>query len=63
MSLPDQQGFFLFGPRGTGKTTLLRQALPRERTCFIGLLLPAEEDLFARHPEELQGLAELGLPG
>ena len=54
ISLPDREGFFLFGPRGTGKTTLLRQTLPAARTCFIDLLSPMEEDLFARHPEELE---------
>jgi ABC-type Mn2+/Zn2+ transport system ATPase subunit len=27
LELPDKQSFFLFGPRGTGKSTLLRAAV------------------------------------
>ena len=54
ISLPQAQGFFLFGPRGTGKTTLLHAALPVQQTVFIDLLDPQEEDLFARRPAELE---------
>lgn len=32
------QSFFLFGPRGTGKTTWLREHFPAERCVFIDLL-------------------------
>ena len=46
--------YFLFGARGTGKTTLLRYLYPSETSLFIDLLDPAEEDVFARDPNELE---------
>ena len=46
--------FFLFGPRGTGKTTLLKMLYPPEKTLFIDLLDPVEEDTFIKNPSELQ---------
>ncbi|MGH7481456.1 MAG: ATP-binding protein [Longimicrobiales bacterium] len=49
-----RQSFFLFGPRGTGKTTLLRQRLPE--ALFVNLLQPdVYRDLSAR-PERLSEL-------
>ena len=45
--------FFLFGPRGTGKTTLLKSIF-KEKVLFIDLLDPAEEDVFNRNPNELE---------
>lgn len=51
---PRRRSFFLFGPRGTGKTTLLGKAFSPARTLFIDLLDPAEEDLFNRRPSELE---------
>ena len=49
---PPRQSFFLFGPRGTGKTTWLRQAFPD--ALIIDLLLPdAVRELVAR-PERLR---------
>jgi predicted AAA+ superfamily ATPase len=51
---PPRQSFFLFGPRGTGKTTWLRQALPD--ALFLDLLQPdLARDLLAR-PERLRDL-------
>ena len=32
IQLPKDHSFFLFGPRGVGKTTLLRETLPKEIT-------------------------------
>lgn len=46
--------FFLFGPRGTGKSTLLRALWKPESTLYIDLLDPVEEDLFRRDPLELE---------
>lgn len=48
--------FFLFGARGTGKSTLLRETFPFEKALYINLLDPSEEDRFARNPNELQHL-------
>lgn len=46
--------YFLFGPRGTGKTTWVRARFQPEEALFIDLLDPAEEDLFLRSPGELE---------
>jgi predicted AAA+ superfamily ATPase len=55
-----EQSFFLFGPRGTGKTTLLRQRLPD--ALVINLLQPeVHRELLAR-PERLREIL-LGEPG
>ena len=51
--LSSNNSFFLFGPRGTGKTTLLKSIF-KEKALFIDLLDPAEEDVFNRNPNELE---------
>ena len=43
--------FFLFGPRGTGKSTWLRQHFPE--ALWIDLLDPREQRIFRAHPEHL----------
>ena len=40
--------YFLFGPRGTGKTTLVRALHSRDRPLFVDLLDPSEEDISSR---------------
>ncbi len=45
------QSFFLFGPRGTGKTTLLKKRFPN--TLLIQLLLPNIRRKFTSDPEYL----------
>lgn len=45
--------FFLFGARGTGKTTFLRHFFQDTPAIWINLLDPNEEDLFSRKPDEL----------
>jgi predicted AAA+ superfamily ATPase len=45
--------FFLFGARGTGKSTFLKEFFRAESTLWIDLLDPLQEDLFARNPGEL----------
>lgn len=45
--------FFLFGPRGTGKSTLLRGLFTSEKAKFIDLLDPFEEDRLSRDPAAL----------
>ena len=44
--------FFLFGPRGTGKTTWLRSLLPD--AVFVDLLKPEEYRRLAARPERLR---------
>jgi uncharacterized protein len=46
--------YFLFGPRGTGKTTLVKALFRPDEALFIDLLDPSEEDLFSRSPGELE---------
>ncbi|MBU4484108.1 ATP-binding protein [bacterium] len=45
--------YFLFGPRGTGKTTFLRKYHRDDKTIWIDLLDPNLEDEYTRHPETL----------
>lgn len=44
---------FLFGARGTGRSTLLRALFLKEKKLWIDLLTEEDEDVFGRHPEEL----------
>jgi len=50
---PPHHSFFLFGPRGTGKSTLLKSALTGD-VMTLDLLDPAQEDLYARSPQTLK---------
>ena len=54
ISLPDDYSFFLFGARGTGKSTLLENTYPLSETIYINLLDPNEEFRFSKNPAELQ---------
>ncbi len=45
------QSYFLFGPRGTGKTTWLKSHYPQ--AIFINLLDPATFQTYVRHPEHI----------
>jgi len=55
ISKPTQtNSYFLFGPRGTGKTTLLKKVFPPNNSLYIDLLDPIEEDTFQKNPLELK---------
>ena len=56
------RSFFLFGARGTGKTTLLRELFPQDTAHRINLLLPSDYDEFALSPETLIARVK-ALPG
>jgi predicted AAA+ superfamily ATPase len=45
--------FFLFGPRGTGKSTLLEMCFSSDQVHVIDLLESEQEDIFSRKPSEL----------
>jgi hypothetical protein len=47
-----EQSFFLFGPRGTGKSTWLRHALPD--AAFVDLLKPEVYRELQARPERLR---------
>ena len=51
---PPAGHFFLFGPRGTGKSTWLRSAFPR--ALWIDLLSPVQHRLHSVRPERLVDL-------
>lgn len=53
--------FFLFGPRGTGKTTWLKSHFP-QNTLWIDLLNPYEEERFALQPLLLSELIDKHKP-
>lgn len=55
--LAPQEHFFLFGPRGTGKSTWLRSMWPS--AVFIDLLQGQEERLYSAKPERLRELCQL----
>ena len=57
---PPRQSFFLFGPRGTGKSTWLRHALPH--ALVVDLLQPDVARELAARPERLRDLVQ-GAPG
>ncbi|UCC49211.1 MAG: ATP-binding protein, partial [Gemmatimonadota bacterium] len=54
------QSFFLFGPRGTGKTTWLQHRFPE--ALWVNLLKPDIYREMTARPERLSGLAA-GAPG
>jgi predicted AAA+ superfamily ATPase len=45
--------FFLFGARGVGKTSLIRESLESARVWTIDLLDNEQEDHYSRHPDQL----------
>lgn len=56
--LSKKESFFLFGPRGTGKSTLMQNSFKAEHTLYLDLLDPELEDQFLRAPEEFKQLVE-----
>lgn len=50
LSVSDERSFFLFGARGTGKSTFLRHHFEGKDALWVDLLLPEEEDRYARNP-------------
>jgi len=50
LELP-KRSFFLFGPRGTGKTTWLRSVLPRPKSHWFDLILDSELLRLTRDPD------------
>lgn len=58
LTLPTDSSLFLFGARGTGKTTLLRATFPEETTHTLDLLDATQEDRYLRDPETLARLVD-----
>lgn len=53
LELPKDESFFLFGARGTGKTSLLKQIFAQDETLYIDLLKPSEFESLHANPESL----------
>jgi len=60
-SLTSNYSFFLFGPRGTGKSTLLKNKFKKETSYWIDLLDLQIEEKFSRDPNLLYSIVK-GLP-
>lgn len=52
-NLKTNQSLFLFGARGTGKSTLLKKLFPSKGTLWIDLLNYKEEKTFSKNPDRL----------
>ncbi|OGI10418.1 MAG: hypothetical protein A3I68_01705 [Candidatus Melainabacteria bacterium RIFCSPLOWO2_02_FULL_35_15] len=58
LKLPKDHSFFLFGPRGSGKSTLISNTYNKENSFFIDLLDTELEERFSRNPKELIEIVE-----
>jgi len=54
--LKTKQNLFLFGARGTGKSTLLKQIFSSKKTLWIDLLDYKQENAFLKNPDRLSFL-------
>lgn len=54
LQLSPHRSSFLFGARGTGKSTHLRRSLPTKETHFVNLLEPDTEEDLSRDPRLLE---------
>lgn len=66
INLPENKSLFLFGPRGTGKTTLIERvymsSYAREKIWSITLLDTDTEEHYRRHPALLREHIEAMTP-
>lgn len=53
-----QHSFFLFGPRGTGKSTLLKKRFQPSQCLWLDLLESSVEDRFSRNPGDLYAIVK-----
>ncbi len=58
IQLTENNSFFLFGARGTGKTTLLKSLPWLKNALVINLLQAADENRFARNPDALTAIVK-----
>lgn len=58
ISIPKNHSFFLFGPRGVGKSTLLRRMLSSDRTYYFDLLDYDLESRLIQRPREFSQILE-----
>jgi len=55
---PHKHSFFLFGPRGTGKSTLLKKRFNEIECLWLDLLNAEIEDQFFRNPGDLYAIVK-----
>jgi predicted AAA+ superfamily ATPase len=53
-----KHSFFLFGPRGTGKSTLIQQRFDKKKCLWLNLLDSYVEDQFFRNPSDLYAMVK-----
>lgn len=56
LQLPTNRSYFLFGPRNTGKSTLINKLYTPQNSLIFNLLDSNLEDRFARNPAELSNI-------
>ena len=49
-----RNSFFIFGARGTGKTTYIKQMFSLDESIYVDLLDPVVEDRYRRSPQRLE---------
>lgn len=59
--LSKSDDLFLFGARGTGKSTLLREIFDSDQVLWIDLLTEKDEEFFGKHPDELSRVLKANL--
>lgn len=61
LQLPKDHSFFLLGPRGVGKSTLVKKQFNHDSCIIFDLLEAKHEEKFSRNPDELKDIV-LALP-
>jgi uncharacterized protein len=62
LDLPQDESLLLFGPRATGKTTLLKNLPWVDQAIYINLLNAKDERRFSRDPDELAAIVRASPP-
>lgn len=58
LSTSHKHSFFLFGARGTGKSTLIKKLFSNKNTLWIDLLNDDQEEKFRKRPQELRDMIQ-----
>lgn len=58
LTLPTDESLFLFGPRGVGKTTYMKNLEWFKNSIYINLLQAKNENRFLRNPDELAEIVQ-----